>query len=144
MPSTTACRLIHAPLGAVFDAVSDADKFSQAIPHISSVEFLSDIRKGVGVRFRETRLMRGREAATVLEVTEYQENERIRLVSDAGGSIWDSVFTTQERHGATELCLAMEARPHSLSARLVTPFVMGMVSKAVEADMDAVKEFCER
>ena len=44
-------------------------------------------------RFRETRVMKGREASTVLEVTEYESPRRIRLVSDEGGTIWDTVFT---------------------------------------------------
>jgi hypothetical protein len=87
--------------------------------------------------------MNGREASTELEVTELKENEMIRLVSDAGGTIWDSVFSVQEKDGGTELVLEMEARPYKLLAKLATPLMKGFMKKALEKDMVATKEYCE-
>lgn len=87
--------------------------------------------------------MNGREGSTVLEVTEYEENERVRIVSDAGGAIWDTLFTTRPTNDGTELAMAMEAKPHTLLARISTPMIKGMVTKAIQADLDAVKEYCE-
>ncbi|MGK7312992.1 MAG: SRPBCC family protein [Candidatus Longimicrobiales bacterium M2_2A_002] len=43
----------------------------------------------------------------------------------------------------TELSLVMEARPHRLLARITTPLMAGMLRKALEKDMDAVKAYCE-
>ena len=144
MARTTVTRTIDAPIELVFKTVADIKQFSQAIPHIVNVEILSEIQTGVGTRFRETRLMRGKEATTELEVTEYFENERIRLVSDAGGTIWDTVFTVAPKDGQTELTMTMDADAYKLLSKLMNPFIMGMVKKAVENDMDAVKAFCEK
>ena len=80
--STT--RQIDAPIEKVFAAVSDVRNFSEAVPHIVKVEFLTDQKTGVGTRFRETRLMGGKEASTELEVTEYVENDRVRIVRAEG------------------------------------------------------------
>ena len=77
-------------------------------------------------------------------MTEYQEAERIRLVSDAGGTIWDTVFTVTPKGEQTELRMEMDARPHKLLPRLINPLIRPMVRKAVESDMDAVKAYCER
>jgi carbon monoxide dehydrogenase subunit G len=88
-------RSIKAPLESVFRTVADINQFSEAIPHIVKVEFLSDAKTGVGTRFRETRLMNGKEMTTDLEVTEYVDNDRIRLVADSGGTIWDTLFTVR-------------------------------------------------
>ena len=93
MTRTTITRTIEAPVEAVFEAVADISNFARAVPDIARVEFLTESRVGVGSRFRETRVMRGREASTVLEVTEYVRNERVRLVADAGGTVWDSLST---------------------------------------------------
>ena len=41
------------------------------MPDVVKIEMLSDTTSGVGTRFLETRLMRGKEATTELEVTEY-------------------------------------------------------------------------
>jgi uncharacterized membrane protein len=140
----TVTRTIDAPIERVFQTVADIENFKEAIPHIKNVQFLTERRSGVGTRFAETRLMKGREATTELEVTEYVENEHVRVVADSHGTVWDTVFTVEERDGATELTMVMEARAYKLFAKIMTPLVMGMIKNAVAQDMDAVKEYCER
>lgn len=143
MSTTTVRRTIDAPVDFVFSTVAEIDNYSKAIPHIVNVEFLSDVKKGVGSRFRETRLMMGREASTVLEVTEYVENERVRLVSDEGGTIWDSVFTVKPVDGGTELSLVMYANPYTFKSKFLVPIMQLVVRTGLIKDMDAVKEYCE-
>jgi len=143
MSTMTSVRHIAAPTERVFSTVADIANFSKAVPHIVRVDFLSEQRVGVGTRFRETRLMNGREASTELEVTEYIEGERIRLVSDSQGTVWDSVFTVVPRAEGCELTLVMDARPYKLLAKLTTPLLKGFIAKALEKDMDAVKAWCE-
>ena len=144
MAKVTVSRRIDAPVDVVFRTVAHVERFSQAVPHILRVEFLSEVKSGVGARFRETRMMMGREASTELEVTEYVENERVRIVSEAGGALWDTVFTVGPDGEGTELKMVMDARPQTLSARMTVPLIIGTVRKAIEQDMDAVKAFCER
>ena len=43
-----------------------------------------------------------------------------------------------------QLSMVMDARPYKFLARIVTPLIKGMVTKAVVADMDGVKAWCER
>ncbi len=145
MTRTTVSTTILAPVDAVFDLIADPVNYTRAVPQITKVEFLTEQRSGVGTRFRETREMGSREAATELEVIEYVKNERVRMVSDAGGTIWDSVFTVTPTGdgGATELQLVMEARPYRLLARVVVPLTKRIVAKAVTGDMDAVKAYLE-
>ena len=136
-------RTIDAPLDLVFQTVSDIRNFREAVPHIKHVEFLSDQQVGSGTRFRETRLMNGREHTVELEVAEYVDNDRVRMISDAGGTIWDTVFTVSEGADNVKLDMKMDIKPHTLFARIMTPLIRGMVVKGVETDMDAVKAFCE-
>lgn len=143
MSYITINKQINAPVSLVFKTISDIQNFSKVVKDIIDVEFLTDQEYGVGTKFRETRNMNGREAATELEVTELKENEMIRLVSDAGGTIWDSVFSVQENEEGTELVLEVEVKPYKLMAKIVTPFMKGMMKKALEKDMDATKEYCE-
>ena len=143
MPRTIVRRTIDAPVDFVFRTVSEIDNYSKAIPHIVDVEFLSDIRSGVGSRFRETRLMMGREASTVLEVTEYVENERVRLVSDEGGTVWNSVFIAMPVDGGTELTLMMDATPYKLKSRILVPIMKMVIRQGLVKDMNAVKDYCE-
>lgn len=145
MTRTRASREIGAPVSTVFATIADPVNYTKAVPQITRVEFLTDQRSGVGTRFRETREMRGRDAATELEVTEYVLNERVRMVSRASGTVWDSVFavTSTGDGGATRLDLVMEARPYRLLARVFVPLTKGIVAKAIAGDMDAVKAYLE-
>jgi len=142
---------IAAPLEKVFQTIGDIADFSQAVPAIKKIEFLSGVKRGVGTRFRETRMMNGREISTELEVTEFVDNESIRYVSDAGGTIWDTVFTvapaSSEESGSgnsTVLAMHMDVRPYKLLARGFNFFIRGMVVSGVQADMNAVKIYCEK
>ncbi|HKV42698.1 MAG TPA: SRPBCC family protein [Blastocatellia bacterium] len=136
-------RIIDAPIGVVFRTVADISSFSKAIPHIVKIEFLSDIESGIGTRFRETRLVKGKEVSNDLEVTEYAENDRVRLVADSHGTVWDSVFTVKSQRGRTELTLVMDARPYKLLPKVIYPLIRRMVEKSIEQDLDSVKTFCE-
>lgn len=145
MTRTESSRIVVAPVDVVFSTVADISNFSKAVPHIEHVEFLSEARTGVGARFRETRLMGSRRATTVLEVTEYVKDERVRFVADEGGTVWDTTFTVEPGPGGrgTRLSMVMEAKPHRFGAKLLTPLMKGAVAKAIAADLDAVKAYAE-
>lgn len=136
-------KTIEAPVEVVFQTVSDVRNFRKAVPHITNIEFLTDQQVGVGTRFRETRLMNGSEQSVELEVAEFAENDRVRMISDAGGTIWDTLFTVTQDGEHSTLQMEMDIKPHTWFARLTTPFIRGMVVKGVETDMDAVKAYCE-
>lgn len=143
MSRTTVVRTIDAPIEEVFDTVAHIENFAKAVPHIVRTEFLSDVRSGVGTRFRETRQMRGKETTMDLEVTEYVENDRVRLIADAGGTVWDTLFELAPDVDGVRLTVSMDATAYRLMARLVNPFIRGFVQKAIESDMDSVKAYCE-
>jgi carbon monoxide dehydrogenase subunit G len=137
-------RTIQAPVEQVFDAVAHIDRFSEVVEDIVRVEYVSEHKRGVGTRFRETRRVHGKEATVELEVAEYVENDRVRIVADDHGTVWDTLFTVARSGEGTVLTMTMDARAHKLLAKLLNPLIRGMVRKAVEKDMDAVKSFCER
>ena len=49
-----------------------------------------------------------------------------------------------ESEGQTLLTMAMDARAYKFLPRLLNPLIKGMVKKAIEADMDSVKAYCEK
>lgn len=145
MGCTSVERIIRAPAERVFATVAEIENYSEAVPHIVEVEFLTDQHTGVGTRFRETRLMGKRRATSVLEVTEFEPPSHVRLVSDQGGTVWDTVFSVEPAgEGAVRLAMVMDARANRFAAKLFNPLVAGVIRKAIEKDMDAVKAYCER
>ena len=77
-------------------------------------------------------------------VTEYLENESIRMVSDQGGTVWDTVFTVTPSDDGVDLTMVMDAKAYKLMAKFFNPLIKGMIRKFIEKDMDAVKAYCER
>ena len=144
MGRITATRRIKAPIERVFEGVAHIENFQKAVPDIVRVEFVSESRTGVGTRFRETRRMGSKEVTVELEVTDYVANESVRIVSDAGGTIWDTTFRVSSKgDGEVELAMEMEDKAYKLLARIFNPRIRPMVRKGVESDLDAVKAFCE-
>ncbi len=143
MTRTTARRIIDAPLESVFAAVSDIRNLPRVVPDIVKIEVLGDTDSGVGTRFRETRLMKGRETVTELEVTEFVSNERVRMIADSHGTIWDSVFTVRRQPAGTELMLRMDANAQKFLPKLLNPVLKGLFKKGLDKHMDAVKHYCE-
>lgn len=143
MKTIETTRLISAPIEKVFETISGPEGFCQAVPHITKIEFLTDQQGGAGTRFRETRIMNGREATVELKIEELVKNQKVRMVSDAGGTVWDTVFTVCQKGDQVEMHMAMQAKPHKLMARLINPLIRSMVVKGVEGDMDSIKSFCE-
>lgn len=143
MSQITLTKSIDAPLELVFRMIAHIEEFKEAVPEIVKVEFLSAERTGVGTKFRETRHFRRREASTILEVTEYVENEHVRIVSVVSGTTWDTIFRVRSLENGTELSMEMEARTDKVINKLLNALFGGMIKRAIAADLEAVKEFCE-
>lgn len=143
MSRTTLQRTIHAPVDVVFRTISDIHNFQKAVPDIVNVEILSETDSRVGTRFRETRMMGKREATADLEITEYVENDRIRLVSEVHGTTWSSLFSVTPSGSDTTLHLVTDAQASGLISGLLLFLTKGIVKKALEKDLDAVKAYCE-
>ncbi|MCB2199128.1 SRPBCC family protein [bacterium] len=144
MSRITLTKSIDAPLELVFRTIAHIEEFAEAVPEIVNVEFLSAERTGVGTKFRETRHIRKREASTILEVTEYEENEHVRIVSEVSGTIWDTIFRVRQQAGGTLLSMEMEARTDKVINKILNTLFGGIIKRAIAADLDAVKAFCER
>lgn len=143
MTRTIVKRVIKAPIDRVFDAIASIENFAKIVPDIVAVEYLTEQKSGVGTRMRETRLMRDQEVSMDFDVTEYEENRLIRLVTDDQGTVWDTLFEVRETADGTELIMTMDAKAYKFLPRLINPFIKGMVKKAIESDMDRVKAWCE-
>jgi len=136
-------REIDAPVETVFRAVTEIERFPDIQPDVLAIEFLTESRSGVGTRFRETRRQGKNEMITELEVTEFDPPQRARMVTDSHGTIWDTVFLVRPSGGKSELVIEMDARPHTLLTKIMTPIMKGMFRKGMEEYIDLLREHCE-
>ena len=144
MPTTRVSCEIAVPKEAAFALVADIQQYRKAVTYITDVEYHSEQTSGVGTRYTETRVMNGREASSVFEITEFEPPNRLRIVTDAGGTVWDSVFEFKENGGGTTLEVAMEARAYRFFARIINFLIKGLIRKEMVKELDLAKEYLER
>lgn len=133
---------IDASPEVVFDAVTNIERLPEINEDVVRIEFLGEQKSGVGTRFRETRRMGKREMDTDLEVTEYVPHERARMVTDSHGTVWDTVFTVRAEGDGAHLEIAMDARPHKLMTKVMTPLMKPMFRKGMQKYLGVLAEHC--
>jgi len=74
--------------------------------------------------------IKGGEATEEMEVTEFVENYRVRIVCDSHGTVWDSLFGVTSVDGQNELTLTMDANARKFMTRLMNPMIKGMLGRA--------------
>lgn len=136
-------RTIQASPERVFRAVAHVEGLPESNPDVLRIEFLTEQKTGVGTRFRETRAMGKKEVQTDLEITEWSEPQQARMVTDQGGTVWDTEFRIVPKGDGCELTIDMDARPHKLGAKVMLPLIRGMITKGMNKHIDGLVEHCE-
>jgi carbon monoxide dehydrogenase subunit G len=145
LATITIARTIHAPTAVVFRTVADPAHFAEAISGVTRIEFLSSTKCGLGTRFRQSRVLNGQEMTLDFDVTDYIENQRVRIVNEIHGTRWDSVITLTPSSASTTLTMRMDTKTRPLVPRLLMPLMLRLfIKRSVEKDFDAVKAFCEK
>ncbi len=137
----------NAPIDVVFEAFSDFSTAAERIDGIVAVEMLTDGPTRLGTRFKETRVMFGREAIEEMEVTEFEKNRRLTVSADSCGSHFATIFQFQAVGDQTDVNVEMHMKPVTWFAWLMSPigFLMkGTMTKMIVADFDQTKAWCEK
>lgn len=136
----------NAPISVVFEAFSDFSGAADRIEGIVAVEMLTDGPVGLGTRFKETRIIFGREATEEMEVTEFGMNEKLTVSANSCGSHFKTMFRFQAAGDQTDVNVEMHIQPLTWLAKLMWPigFLMkGTMTKMIIADFDQTKAWCE-
>lgn len=129
----------------VFALYADLRNAADRISGITKLEVLTDGPVGVGTRFRETRVMMGREATEEMEVTAFDPPRSYTVECHSHGTHYLSTFSFAEADsGQTDVTVRFDATPQSLFAKLLSPLaglMMGTVKKCTQGDLDDLAAF---
>ena len=138
---------VAAPLERVFDVFSDIARAEERIEGIKSLEILSDVKSGKGLRWRETRVMFGKEATEEMEITAFDRPRSYVVEAESHGTHYRSLFTFEElSSSSTKVTWEFEAKPLSLIAKLMTPLgllFLGPMKKLLKRDLTDLKKHAE-
>lgn len=138
---------VRATPDRVFQLASDFPNAAEHIAGITKVEMLTDGDVGTGTRFRETRVMFGKEAVEEMEVTEYLAGRSYTLEADSCGSHFCTQMTTEATGGGTLVTLETKITPTTTFAKLMSPMaalMMGPMKTCLQGDLLDLKKTAER
>lgn len=140
-------KQVNAPPDRVFALSSDFATMPERIPAIKKVEMLTDGPVRVGTRFKETRVMLGKEATETMEVTAFDPPRGYNLGANSCGCIYDSRIEIVPNGNGTNISITFVGTPVSFFAKLMSPFsklFAGTLRKCLDGDLEAIKAAAER
>src|SRR5438034_10439554 len=121
MAGVTVTQRIEAPVETVFRLATDLDHWAGRITGITKVERLTNGPVGVGTRFKETRMMFGKEATETMEFSAFEPNRRYELTADSCGALYRTEFRFEPDESGTLRTVDMRVTAQSLFANLLKP-----------------------
>jgi len=147
MGSMTVGVDISAPAERVFRMMCDLEKAPERIDDIKKLEVLTEGPFGVGTRWRETRVMFGKEATEEMEVVGVDPGVGYTVRAESHGTKYVTTMACQSKGiDACRVEFTFGWTPVSLFARVMSPlaFLMkGTLRKCLERDLNCLKRAAE-
>lgn len=140
--------VVEAPRERAFAVYSDIASAPSRIPDIKKVEMLGDGPVGVGTKWRETRVMFGKEHTETLEITEFRAPEFYAVGAESCGMVYRTTFAFRDAGpGRTEVEMTFGGQARTMMAKVMgavmAPMMKGMMRKCLMGDLAALKRACE-
>ncbi len=144
----SASNIIKASKENVWNAITDIEGATQRISCIKKIEILNKPTEGlIGLKWKETRLMFGKESTETMWITEATEFKNYNTQAENCGCIYKSYVKMEEVEGGIELSMSFESIPKTITAKIMSPlmFLMGgMIKKAFLKDINEIKKSLEK
>ncbi|RVU83716.1 SRPBCC family protein [Leucothrix sargassi] len=142
---------IERPLETVWKAVCNikkADKMISAITRLKILEEPDEEGSLVGLKWRETRKVFGKESDETMWIIDYQELSSYTTRAENHGAIYTSTISVKEVGENTLLTMAFSGTSNSRWTRFVAAvmsiFVKRSMIKMLDKDLLEIKEYIEK
>jgi carbon monoxide dehydrogenase subunit G len=126
----------------VFDFITTPDNAPRVVPSVKSMVKLTEGPIGVGTRYRETRLMHGKEAHAELEVAAYEPGQTYAMRNLTEGIETVYRYSFHPEAGGTRVDLACELKAGGLK-KLMLPMVVSILKKEDGNHLQGLKKALE-
>ncbi|WAH95830.1 SRPBCC family protein [Arthrobacter sp. MMS18-M83] len=139
--STTLSQHVNASREKVWAVISDIPGSARTLSGVKAIQMLSEGPYGEGTRWKETRVMMGREETVEMQVSQSDPPGSTTVTARQGGADYTNRFTLKEQDGGTELTLFFGAevlKPTFLSKVMMAAFGklgMSVTRKALAKDL---------
>jgi len=139
---------IEASLESVWNAITNIEHSQDMITGIIGLEVLNQPEKQlIGLTWKETRLMFGKEATETMWITDSVSQQFYRTRAESHGSIYISELAVQAKDNGTVLTMSFSGKGQTLLMKilsvLMTPLMKGSMIKMLDKDLADIKQFVE-
>lgn len=146
MNPITASTWIAAPQSEVFACASDLANAGRWLTGVKNIEMLTTGPMAVGTKWRETRVLGGRESTEEMTVSAFHPPRSYTVKCDSHGANFTSVLMCEPDRGGTIVSMDMQIRPVSFVAKLMSPLMRmmaGKLRKCLSQDLADLKRAAE-
>ncbi|WP_163527640.1 SRPBCC family protein [Halobacillus ihumii] len=136
--------LINKPTKEVFAAATDFSNSPEIMATVVEAKPITDGPVRKGYQFKEVREIRGRKAASIIEVTEYEPNESYAVRSDQHGIDLRYHYTFVETAEGTRVEFIGELDTKGLRNTLMKPLIKMIIKKEDADHLDKMKAWLEK
>ena len=139
---------IEKPLEDVWKAITDFKNCSNYIESIVKLEIINEPKATlIGFKWKETRVMFGKEATETMWITDYVENEYYQTRAESHGSIYISRLSIKRAENHTKLTMSFSAEAQTFFVKIFSLcmgiVIKGSMKKALIKDLNDIKTHVE-
>jgi len=139
---------IERPVEDVWKAIIDFENCSNYIESIIKLDIIDQPKDTlIGFKWKETRVMFGKEATETMWITDYTENEYYQTRAESHGSIYTSRLSIVPVGEDTQLTMSFSGQAQTFTAKLLSSImgfmVKGAMKKAILKDLTDIKMHLE-
>ena len=137
---------INATKDEVFNAFSDLKNLANNVRAIKRIELLTPGDVGIGSKFKETRVMFGKESSETMEITQFSPPDYFKEEAQSNGMHYVTEWRFISEGNKTTVSIDFSGKSTTSTARLLNilfSFMTSGMKKAFLADMDDLKKMLE-
>jgi hypothetical protein len=104
----------------VFDFIAASENAPKVAPNIKSMVELTEGTVGVGTRYRETRLMNGKETQAELEIVDFEPGQRYAMKNVTDGIVTIYRYNFNQENDGTRVNLVCELNASGVKKLMLT------------------------
>ncbi len=133
----------------VWKTIADIKSCGDVIASIDNIEILEHPTDQMqGLKWRETRIMFGKEATETMWITDAKENEYYATRAESHGSVYISRLSLTGEGDRTKLTMLFKGLPVTMIAKvmsfLMAPMIKGSLKKTIGKDLENIKSHIEK
>ena len=145
--TVTVTEEINAPAAAVWNLVTDIDRWTDRISGIVSVEVVERPASGiVGLKWREKRILFGKEAVETMWISAAEPQHWYETTAINHGAVYSTRISLEEKNDRVSLTATFCTKPTTIGAKLMSVFAFlfnGTMRKLLQQDLRDIRTAVE-